>query len=166
MKKLVLLFLIILSTNFRCQSLGGTINDTLVKKIYLPQFILKLVNISNKNIYETKTDKEGKFDFGKIEKGKYKLNIIENEDYIKNEFDIDVNGDTKVQLIAKRFCTYRENKSSTCPICKTDKNVLPIFYGLVTTNFMKKNKKKYYFAGCEITYCNPKFYCKTDGVKF
>ncbi|KIC65121.1 hypothetical protein RM51_01325 [Chryseobacterium taiwanense] len=85
MKKLVLLFLIILSTNFWCQSLYGTINDTLVKKIYLPQFILKLVNISNKNIHETKTDKERKFDFGKIEKGKYKLNIIENEDYIKNE---------------------------------------------------------------------------------
>jgi len=126
-KKLVLLFLLILSTNFWCQSLRGTINDTLVKKIYLPQFILKLVNISNKNIYETKTDEEGKFDFGKIEKGEYKLNIIENEDYIKNEFDIDVNGDTKVQLIANRFCVYIENKSSTCPICKMNKNVLPIF---------------------------------------
>lgn len=166
MKKLVLLFLITFSTSLWSQSLGGTINDTLVKKIYLPQFILKLVNISSNNTYKTKTDSEGKFDFGEIEKGKYKLNIIENDDYIKNEFDIEINGDTKVELIANKFCKYRENKSSTCPICKTNKNVLSIFYGLVTTSFMKKNKKKYYFAGCEITSCDPKFYCKTDDIKF
>lgn len=63
-------------------------------------------------------------------------------------------------------CNYRENKSSVCPKCKSDKKVLPIFYGLTTGKFMKKNKKKYYFGGCELTGCNPKWYCKTDQLKF
>lgn len=39
-------------------------------------------------------------------------------------------------------CNYRENKSSVFPKCKSDKKVLPIFYGLTTGKFMKKNKKK------------------------
>lgn len=63
-------------------------------------------------------------------------------------------------------CRYRENKSSICPICKTDKKVLPIFYGLTTLKFMRENKKKYYFGDCEITGCDPKYYCKTDHYKF
>ena len=37
-------------------------------------------------------------------------------------------------------CNYRENKSSVCPKCKSDKKVLPIFYGLTTGKFMKKTK--------------------------
>ncbi|KFC20465.1 hypothetical protein [Chryseobacterium sp. FH1] len=63
-------------------------------------------------------------------------------------------------------CKYRENKVSICPICKTDKKVLSIFYGLTTTKFMKENKNKYYFEGCEITGCDPNWYCKTDDYKF
>ncbi|WP_312194978.1 hypothetical protein [Epilithonimonas vandammei] len=39
-------------------------------------------------------------------------------------------------------CNYRENKSSVFPKCKSDKKVLPIFYGLTTGKFMKKKQKK------------------------
>ena len=63
-------------------------------------------------------------------------------------------------------CSFRENQSSICPICKRDKNTLPIFYGLTTGKFYKKNRKKYYFGDCEITGCDPKYYCKTDNYKF
>lgn len=63
-------------------------------------------------------------------------------------------------------CSYRENKSSVCPKCKSEKKVLPIFYGLTTGKFMKKNKNKFYFGGCELTGCDPKWYCKTDQLKF
>ncbi len=63
-------------------------------------------------------------------------------------------------------CGYRENKSSICPKCKGDKKVLPIFYGLAPGKFMKKNKNKFYFGGCELMGCDPKWYCKTDQLKF
>lgn len=63
-------------------------------------------------------------------------------------------------------CDYRKNENSICPICKKSKKVLPIFYGLTTGKFMKKNKKKYYFGGCELTGCDPKHYCKADNYKF
>ncbi len=65
-----------------------------------------------------------------------------------------------------QYCHYTENKSSVCPICNTDKKVLSIFYGLTTKKFMRENKRKYYFGGCEITGCDPKWYCKTDNYKF
>ncbi len=38
-------------------------------------------------------------------------------------------------------CSYLDNKSSVCPKCKSDKKVLPIFYGLKTGKFMKKKQK-------------------------
>ncbi|REC49152.1 hypothetical protein [Chryseobacterium pennipullorum] len=165
MRKLVFLFLIIFSTGLWSQSLNGIIRDTL-KKINSPKFILTLRSTFDKTIYKTNSDEDGRFDFGKVENGKYKLNIIENNDYIRNEYNIDIKDDTVVHLVANQYCKYRENKNSICPICKTDKNVIPIFYGLVTETFMKKNKSKYYFGGCELTSCNPKYYCKTEGLQF
>ena len=63
-------------------------------------------------------------------------------------------------------CSFRKNESSLCPICKSDKKVTPIFYGLTTLKFIRKNRKKYYFGGCELTGCDPKYYCKTDQYKF
>lgn len=63
-------------------------------------------------------------------------------------------------------CNLNASNGSICPICKTNKKVLPIFYGLVTTKFIKANKKKYHFGGCEISHFSPIWYCKTDRLEF
>jgi len=57
----------------------------------------------------------------------------------------------------------------TCPKNHTD-SIIPIVYGLVATriNWYIKNKKdeKVRYAGCNVTDCDPKFYCKEHDIEF
>ena len=57
----------------------------------------------------------------------------------------------------------------TCPKNHTD-SIIPIVYGLVATriDWYLKNKKdeKVRYAGCLITDCDPKFYCKEHDIEF
>ena len=108
---------------------------------------------------------DGNFRFSNIENGDYQF-TINNEFYDKNLFLIKISGDTSLNIFVKKFCQYHENKTSVCPKCKSSQKVVPIFYGLTTLDFMKKNKKKYHFAGCELSYCMPNWYCKRDRLEF
>ncbi|MCJ7933120.1 MAG: hypothetical protein MUW56_05655 [Chryseobacterium sp.] len=165
--KIIISFLTIFSICTSAQSLNGTIRDTLLyKESNAPIFVLKLTDILYKNEFHGYTDSNGHFESENLKDGKYRLNIAENNNYIKNEYLLNVKGDTVVNLIAVKYCPYKENKSLVCPVCRRDKNVLPIFYGLTTWKFEKKNRKKYYFGGCEVSGCDPKYYCNTDRVKF
>jgi hypothetical protein len=58
------------------------------------------------------------------------------------------------------------------PVCpKNHKNkIIPIVYGLVVTNgntFIKSKKDlKVKYAGCVVSDCDPKFYCKKHDIEF
>lgn len=167
MKRLLLIFVLsLLSITSYAQSLSGKVRDTLISKKYdRVQFEIKLKKINSEKEYFSTSDMDGNFRFSNIENGDYQF-TINNEFYDKNIFLIKINGDTSLNIFVKKFCQYHENKTSVCPKCKSSEKVVPIFYGLTTLDFMKKNKKKYHFAGCEISYCMPKWYCNRDRLEF
>lgn len=167
MKRLLLIFVLSLfSINSYAQSLSGKVLDTLISRKYdRVQFKIKLKKINSEKEYFSTSDMDGNFRFSNIENGDYQF-TINNEFYDKNIFLIKINGDTSLNFFVKKFCQYHENKTSVCPKCKSSQKVVPIFYGLTTLDFMKKNKKKYHFAGCELSYCMPNWYCKRDRLEF
>ena len=167
MKRLLLIFVLsLLSITFYAQSLSGKVRDTIISRKYdRVQFEIKLKKINSEKEYFSTSDMDGNFRFSNIENGDYQF-TINNEFYDKNLFLIKINGDTSLNIFVKKFCQYHENKTSVCPKCKSSKKVVPIFYGLTTLDFMKKNKKKYHFAGCELSYCMPNWYCKRDSLEF
>lgn len=167
MKRFFLIFVLSLfSITSYTQSLSGKVRDTLnIRKYDRVLFEIKLKKINSEKEYFSTSDMDGNFRFSNIENGDYQF-TINNEFYDKNIFIIKINGDTSLNIFVKKFCQYHENKTSVCPKCKSSEKVVPIFYGLTTLDFMKKNKKKYHFAGCEISYCMPKWYCKRDRLKF
>ena len=167
MKRLLLIFVLSLfSINSYAQSLSGKIRDTLIIRKYdRVLFEIKLKKINSEKEYFSTSDMDGNFRFSNIENGDYQF-TINNEFYDKNLFLIKISGDTSLNIFVKKFCQYHENKTSVCPKCKSSKKVVPIFYGLTTLDFMKKNKKKYHFAGCELSYCMPNWYCKRDRLEF
>ena len=167
MKRFFLIFVLSLfSITSYTQSLSGKVRDTLnIRKYDRVQFEIKLKKINSEKEYFSTSDMDGNFRFSNIENGDYQF-TINNEFYDKKNFLIKINGDTSLNIFVKKFCQYHENKTSVCPKCKSSQKVVPIFYGLTTLDFMKKNKKKYHFAGCELSYCMPNWYCKRDRLEF
>ena len=167
MKRLLLIFVLSLfSITSYTQSLSGKVRDTIIIRKYdRVLFEIKLKKINSEKEYFSTSDMDGNFRFSNIENGDYQF-TINNEFYDKNIFLIKINGDTSLNIFVKNFCQYHENKTSVCPKCKSSQKVVPIFYGLTTLDFMKKNKKKYHFAGCELSYCMPNWYCKRDRLEF
>jgi len=165
MKFIYLITFLTTSFHLNAQNFKGEIIDSLQKKFYTPEFELKLTNELNNKAYFQKTNQNREFEFQNLEKGTYKLQIL-NEDYKQNIFKIVFDKNLNKIFYAEKFCKYRLNKSKICPNCKSEKEVIPIFYGLTSGKFMKKNKNKYHFAGCEISNCDPKWFCKKNKLKF
>lgn len=165
MRNILQIITIFIFSSFYSQDLTGTITDSLNFRKWVSQsYDLKIVDQKN-NEYFIKTDKYGKFEFKNLLLGKYKLYVL-NKEYEKNIYSIDFPKQNNLNLYAIKYCKYHENNSKVCPICKSDKNVVPIFYGLTTKKNMKKNKGKYHFSGCVVSTCSPKFYCKKHKKKF
>jgi hypothetical protein len=62
------------------------------------------------------------------------------------------------------FCRYdASKKNNTCPVCKKKRHVIPVLYGLPVGEMDWDN---YYYAGCEVTCCDPHWYCKKDKITF
>ena len=54
-----------------------------------------------------------------------------------------------------------------CPICNSNKDVVPIEYGLPTPQTRKKaDKEVIVLGGCIVGDCSPKHYCKKDKLRF
>jgi len=84
---------------------------------------------------------------------------------------IAIKGDTTITLVYLHYCQYDASiKNKRCPTCKRKDNVIPILYGLpIAINNKdpaKDDGKKYILAGCEITGCDPHWYCKRDKTSF
>lgn len=54
-----------------------------------------------------------------------------------------------------------------CPICKSDKDVIPIVYGKPATELIKKAERgECRLGGCVVDKDSPHFYCKKDKKEF
>ncbi len=163
MKHLQILLIFLFFNTVNSQSLSGIIRDSLNRSE--KYFNLKLKNIETGNEYYSHANLDGKYVFENIQNGKYILNFTDNF-YLNNQFEVKINGKTNADFYVSKYCKYNENKNGICPICKSKQDVIPIFYGLTTWKFEKKNRKKYHFKGCEISGCDPKWYCKKDQLEF
>ena len=163
MKNLQILLFFLIFSNFNSQSLNGIVRDSLNRS--QQYFNMKLKNIDNGNEYFSHANFDGKYEFKNIKNGKYILSFTDNY-YLNNQFNIEINGKTNIDFYVTKYCVYNENKNGICPNCKSKQDVIPVFYGLTTSKFEKKNRKKYHFKGCEISGCDPKWFCKKDRLEF
>lgn len=65
------------------------------------------------------------------------------------------------RVLLCRLCKY-DSTTRICPACQRGDMVFDIIYGLPVPPL----RKDAYYAGCEVTCCDPKFYCSRDDEKF
>jgi len=68
-------------------------------------------------------------------------------------------------------CSYNRNlKQKICPVCKKDDKVIPILYGLMefdaNGNSLFKDYGEFKPGGCNVSECDPTWYCKRDDCRF
>jgi hypothetical protein len=80
------------------------------------------------------------------------------------------NTDVALTISYPPYCQYdHPEKHPLCPICHKKDEAIPIVYGLliVTDDQQKQRKEPDFIAGgCEITSCDPQWYCKRDKHSF
>ncbi|MCF8298167.1 MAG: carboxypeptidase-like regulatory domain-containing protein [Saprospiraceae bacterium] len=114
----------------------------------------------------TVTDQKGNFKIDNLKAGIYNLKVSYIGYGDTTLYNIKVLVDTVILLRVElpADCIYDKNeKNRTCPICGKKNKVVPIVYGLPIGSL---NLKKYYYAGCVITNCDPNWYCKRCKNKF
>jgi hypothetical protein len=161
---LILIFLTTILTVFgQFGKIKGQVYDRRENK-GLAFAIVSLIE-TKKGVY---SDSEGNFKIDSIPPGVYRIKVqyIGYGDTILKS--IKIIPDTTVTIILELppLCKYDEHrKDKTCPICGKADRVVPIEYGLPVGKIDKKNRNVYY-GGCNITYCDPNWYCKRDKYKF
>jgi hypothetical protein len=114
----------------------------------------------------TTTDSNGQFKIDSIPFGVYNLRVsyIGYPDTTIHGLNVLKDKPIKINVTLSNSCpyTYRDT-SRICGICNKSDKVIPIVYGIPIG---KLDHENYYYAGCEITYCNPDWYCKRDKNKF
>lgn len=84
-------------------------------------------------------------------------------------YDIRVKSDTFIDLKISYPPPCQYNVSMNyCPVCHSDKEVIPIIYGLATSNITgtDSSSPKAKTGGCIIRPCAPSWFCKRNGQSF
>ena len=160
---ILIIFLILTSLTIFSQT--GTIEGQVFDRRENKGLAFAVVRLVDTKIF-TKTDFEGGFKLDSIPIGAYDLKIsyIGYGDTTVKSIKISADTILKVKLELPPPCQYDKHRDNKiCPICKKKNKVVPIIYGLTIGELDKKN---FYYAGCEITFCDPKWYCKRDKHKF
>lgn len=167
---LTFLFLTISVASFG-QTISGTIIDR-TKNEGLPYVVILLLDSTEKiTVKSAISDFNGKFIFDKITLNtvSIKTSYLGYDDTIFHR--IHLKGDTVLKLDIYKPCKYDSSKKNkTCPICHKKDKVIPIVYGLLIStknkNPLKGNGKTFKAGGCNVTYCDPHWYCKRDKTDF
>jgi hypothetical protein len=170
MKTIFIILLLFSSTLLAAQkgSLSGKVIDS-GKPEPLPYTMINLngpvakgLLAQNKTIV---TDKKGNFKVDSLWPGNYSIEIIVAA-YPPKYFAFTIKEDSTFILTADlyTYCKYDAHKDDqTCPVCHKKNKVIPIIYGLPIGEMDTVN---YRYAGCEITDCDPNWYCKKDKIEF
>ncbi len=146
----------------------GTITDSSGEKLSFAMVSIDSVFEDGKK-YESYTNNEGKCRIDQVPVGTYNVKIV-NVGYVPHMMQgIKVRDHVvtflNVQLKSHEeewTCKYKKGNKK-CPACRKKDEVIPIVYGLPVG---ERDWNKYYFAGCKISYCDPKWFCKRDSIKF
>jgi len=163
----IIIFLAITVSGFG-QTIEGTVIDGRRKET-IPFASIQLLNASSTSTKDSAmADVDGGFKFTNVSGGIYciKIKFIGYKDTIF--CNIKISSDTTLKLDIHRFCQYDSlEKNKTCPVCHKHDKVIPIRYGLlITINGMKGEGKKFKAGGCNISSCDPYWYCKRDKTEF
>lgn len=132
------------------------------------------VGSSANSIY---TDSSGNFEIQNVEPGLNDLNIRFNwfDDSTLKEIYVSDDKITDLIINYDSYCQYSK-ADSICPVCKKIDKVIPIEYGyLVITEeehnkmfdkSLKEDLRTFKSGGCEISGCDPFWYCKRDSISF
>lgn len=106
-------------------------------------------------------DENGRFSLERIGKGTYSLAIRQIGYRTAITEGLNITADTVItlDLVYPPPCPFTTSKKPVCIDGHTD-HIIPIIYGLPSKGTLKKSKKGIvHLGGCEITNCNPYFYC-------
>ena len=117
------------------------------------------------------TDSNGICTFKMIDSGLYSISIISEFDSLKiSEINVQNKQITWLSSDLTVYCQYKKSKhDNICPICHKNDKVLKITYGFMdfeNKKDLKEYNKKYYNGGCNISKCDPNWYCKRNKLKF
>ncbi|GGG41456.1 carboxypeptidase-like regulatory domain-containing protein [Bizionia arctica] len=159
--------LLIFSCSITFSQTGSIEGKSVFKKdnSILPGTIVTLSNTT----YGTISDIEGNFKFSELPIGKYDL-LFEFLGYGKDtlsNIEVKENELTKLIIALPPGECFEKEIPNLCPIDSKSKSVIPIVYGLPNAKTMAKKKKgKVKLGGCEITGCEPYWFCKEHEIEF
>lgn len=117
----------------------------------------------------------GEFLFDSLTPGRYQIwveNRFADNDYFQEGesywFNVPNNDTTTIVVEVVLRCVYEMHKDDKrCPRCHKKNEVIPMSYGLLIGDIpMKRGKETFHDGGCEITGCDPHWYCRRDHTKF
>lgn len=114
----------------------------------------------------TLTDIDGNFIIDSIIEGTYILHVSYTgyADTTLSDIIVSAGSSYFIKLEFPSPCKYDNSiRNKTCPICGKRDKVVPIIYGLPIGQLDKRN---FYYAGCEVTMCDPIWFCKRNNFKF
>lgn len=167
MKKLILILLSIsLTFNGLSQKYGaieGIVYDS-IENAGIAYVSLSLI----KSNLQTFSDNEGKFIFNNVPVGEDIFECSTVGYGTPRRLTIKIFADsTSFIKINLAPCQYDTFGARQCPICNKTDVTIPIVYGDPTKKGIKLAKKgEIKLGGCVISHCDPKWYCKRDGVSF
>jgi hypothetical protein len=166
MKKLFLLLFLSLATSSFGQK--GSIEGSVVFKLDSTALAGAFVYI-NETKSGTKADINGKFKLANLSPGEYEL-VFEIVGYGKDTLtNVVVNNDSvkKIILGLPPGPCYKNTNSKECPVDGKSKSVIPILYGFPDKKMIRKRDKgKIKLGGCEVTGCEPNWFCKIHQLEF
>ena len=115
-------------------------------------------------IQETVPDAEGRFTLNDVEKGFYNLIVKRpfHGDYIADSLLVVTDNPIYLNIYP---CFQARGKTPRCIGGHTDQ-IIPIAYGLPTTETMKNAKKSLVrIGGCMVTGCDPNYYCTLHKIE-
>jgi hypothetical protein len=123
-------------------------------------------------------DSIGNFEIKNIEAGVYDLKLHVNyfDDSTLNNIRVNSDSVTDLKISFVSNCQYSRS-DSICPVCKKIDKVIPIVYGLIVFENDKtdttdnsgsiiEEEQSFKMGGCNVTGCDPFWYCRRDSISF
>jgi hypothetical protein len=165
LKSIVIIIFLSISVSVYGQTIEGKVIDGTRNEIINFTSVQLLDSSAMTTEGSVITDEDGKFKFTNVSSGVYCIRIMAISYKDTTFCDIKVSGDTTLKLDIHRFCQYDVSLiDKTCPVCRKQDKVIPIVYGLLNSD--KGNGKTFKLGGCNISYCDPHWYCKRDKTEF
>jgi hypothetical protein len=110
-----------------------------------------------------RTNEKGYFSFTRSEQRDVLADISKKGFRMKSVYLAYTKPESRLSRISLcKLCRY-DSSNRTCPLCKRGDKVLEIVYGLPVPPL---RKDVYYDGYCDVTCCDPKYYCSRDKKKF